>query len=247
VKRTPTVAGLVMAGVGAVCLILSMTFASTVVAFVGLGLAFWGALLLFIRPRNYVRSDLMDSTALSSLKTIDRVITDLGHKEKGIYIPARDPKKTAVFIPSGPLERIPTAEEIGNGTFVNDPKGIALVPPGLALANLFQRELGGDFSKRRLEELNDPLRKLLIDDLEVVQDFEMRVDGNNVRFKFVEPVYSDFCRKLKSNTALCSSLGCPLCSAMACLVAQVSGKPVELDKDSYSTDGKTVESAYRIL
>lgn len=246
VRRSPGVAGLVMAGVGTVSLILSLMLTSTVLAFVGLGLAFWGALLLFIRPRGYVRSDLMDSAALSSLRSIDRVITELGHKEKGIYIPARDPKKTVVFIPSGPLDRIPRPEEIENQTFVNDPKGIALVPPGLALANLAEREIG-DLSKWRLENLNDPLRKVLVDDLEMVQDFEMQVNGNNVRFRFVEPVYSGFCRKLKGSTAVCSSLGCPFCSAMACLVAQVSGRPVEFDRDNCSVDGRTVESAYHIL
>jgi len=136
-----------LAGFGVLSLILSVAFTSTVVAFIGLGLTFWGALLLFIRPRHYVRSDLMDSTALSSLASIDRVITSLGYTQKGVYIPVSNPEKAVVFIPSHPLNKIPTMEQVERKTFVKDPEGIAMVPPGLALANLFERELGVKFSE----------------------------------------------------------------------------------------------------
>lgn len=247
-RRQPSrLVGYATAGVGALSLILSAIYASTVLAFIGLGLTFWGVLLLFIRPRKYVRSDLMDSTALSSLKTIDRVMTGLGYTAKGIYIPASNPEKAVVFIPSQPLKRIPKAEEIEQDTFVKDPTGMTMVPPGLALANLFERELGVQFNKTNLETLRERLPKLLIEDLELVQDVEMHVDGNDVRMKFIESMYSDFCGKLRTSTNVCASLGCPICSAMACVLAQATGKPVEFDKDSYTVDGRTVETSYRIL
>ena len=246
-KRPSTLAGYGMAGIGGLSLILSIVYPSTVLAFIGLGLTFWGVLLLFIRPRKYVRSDLMDSTALSSLTTIDRVITDLGYSEKGIYIPASNPEKTVVFIPSQPLKTIPKAEEIERQTFVKDPNGIVMVPPGLELANLFERELGVQLSKCSLETLSERLPKLLIEDLEMVQDVQMQVDGNNVHFTFVESIYSDFCMALSASTKVCSSLGCPICSAMACVLAQATGKPIAFEKDYFSPDKRAVESSYRIL
>lgn len=246
-KQPSRLAGYAMAGLGGLSLLLSIIHASTVLAFIGLGLTFWGVLLLFIRPRKYVTSELMDSTALSSLTTIDRVMSGLGYTAKGIYIPASNPEKAVVFIPSKPLKRIPKADEIRNETFVKDPNGMTIVPPGLALANLFERELGVQFNKTSLETLREPLAKLLIEDLELVQDVEMHIDGDDVRLKFVESIYSDFCRKLRTSTNLCSSLGCPICSAMACVLAQATGKPVKFDKDSYSVDGRTVETSYRIL
>jgi hypothetical protein len=236
-----------LAGFGVLSLILSVAFTSTVVAFIGLGLTFWGGLLLFIRPRHYVRSDLMDSTALSSLASIDRVITSLGYNQKGVYIPVSNPEKAVVFIPSHPLGKIPTMEQVERRTFVKDPEGIAMVPPGLALANLFERELGVKFSEWSLDEMVKRLPKLLIEDLEMVQDCSIKVDGDHVSFRFVESVYSEFCSKLRSTTNVCSSLGCPMCSAMACILAQVSHRPVEFDKDKYTTERGTVESSYRLL
>jgi hypothetical protein len=236
-----------LAGFGGLSLILSVVFTSTVLAFIGLGLTFWGALLLFIRPRHYVRTDLMGSTALSSLKTIDRVITGLGYNEKGIYIPVGNPEKAVVFVSSQPLEEIPKPSEIENQTFVKNPEGITIVPPGMALANLFEKELGVKFNEWSLEKMAERLPKMLIEDLEMVQDCTVRIDGDRVSFKFVESVFSEFCGQLKGTTKVCSSLGCPMCSAMACILAQVTHRPVKFDEDKYTVDGGTVESSYRLL
>jgi hypothetical protein len=239
--------GYSLTSVGGVSLVTSVVFTSTVLAFIGLGLTFWGALLLFIRPRYYVRTDLMDSTALSSLKTIDRVITGLGYKEKGVYIPVSNPEKAVVFVPSEPMKEIPKPEEIEKQTFVKNPEGISLVPPGMALANLFEKELGVKFNDWSLEKMTERLPKLLIEDLEMVQDCTIKVDGDRVSFRFVESVFSEFCGQLKGTTKVCSSLGCPMCSAMACILAQVTHRPVRFDEDKYAVDGTTVESSYLLL
>lgn len=246
-RSSSALIGYGLTGVGAISLILAVVFTSTVLAFIGLGLAFWGALLMFIRPRHYVRSDLMDSTALSSLTSIDRVITSLGYNQKGIYLPADNPDKTVVFIPAQPLKKMPKIEQIEKQVFVKDPEGITLVPPGLSLANFFERQLGVKFTDWSLKEMSERLPKLLIEDLEMVQDCTINIDGDNVSFRFVESVYAEFCSKLRDSTKVCASLGCPMCSAMACVLAQVSHRPVEFDKDKYTTDGGTVESSYHII
>jgi hypothetical protein len=246
-RSSSALVGYGLTGVGGLSLVTSVAFTSTVLGFIGLGLTFWGALLLFIRPRYYVRTDVMDSTALSSLKTIDRVITGLGYEEKGIYIPVSNPEKAVVFVPSEPMKEIPKPEQIEKETFVKDPEGISIVPPGMALANLFEKELGVKFSEWTLEKMTDRLPKLLIEDLEMVQDCAIKIEGDQVSFRFVESVFSDFCGQLKGTTKVCSSLGCPMCSAMACILAQVTHRPVRFDQDKYTVDGTTVESSYRLL
>jgi hypothetical protein len=247
-RRQPsTLAGYTMTATGILALAFSVLFSSTILAFIGLGLTFWGALLLFIRPQKYVRSVLMDSTALSSLRTIDRVMTHLGYLEQGIYIPGGNPERAVVFVPSEPYGRIPKAKEIEDQTFIENPKGIAMIPPGLALALLIEKELGVDLGKCSLETLSERLPKLLIEDLEMAQNFEMHVKGDEVRFKFDESIYSDFCHKLASSTRVCAGLGCPICSAMACVLAISTGRPVIFEGDKNSPDGKMLESSYRLL
>ena len=187
---------------GVLALGLSVYSASTILVFMGLGLTFWGAILLFIRPQKYVKSVLMDSTALSSMRTIDRIMTNLGYLEKGIYIPG-NPERAVVFVPSEPFGRIPKASEIEGQTFIENPKGIAMIPPGLALANLIEKQLGVDLRKISLETLGERLPKLMVEDLEMAKNFEMHVSGDEVHFNFDESVYSDFCHTLSGSTRVC--------------------------------------------
>jgi hypothetical protein len=234
-------------GIGGGSLLVAVVFSSTILAFIGLGLVFWGGILFFIRPGRYVRSDLMDSTAMSSLRTIDRVMTDLGYKEKGIYLPAANPEKAVIFVPSEPLTKIPNASAIEHQTFVTNPKGMIMIPPGRTLAGLIEKGLGGDLRKHTLQSLRDRLPKLLVEDLEVVQNFQMEIAGDIVRFRLIESIYRDFCSQLKSSTKVSCMLGCPICSAMACVLTMTTGKPVSFEGDEYSADGRTLKATYRIL
>jgi hypothetical protein len=245
--RLPIVVGWAMLLAGALGLAVSFVESSTTLVLMGLGLAFWGAVLLFIRPLQYVRVDLMDSTALSSLKTIDRIMISMGYMEKGVYIPGVNPDKAMIFIPAEPFGRIPKSSEIEDQTFVNDPKGLAMVPPGLSLAELIESELGVPLKNCSLQDLRMRLPELLIEHLEMVRDFDMQVDGNVVRFKFIGSIYSAFCAKLRGSTKVSCSMGCPICSAMACILAIATGKPVSFEEDKFSPDAKTIESTYRIL
>ena len=232
---------------GIISLAFSIMSASTMLAFVGLGLTFWGSLLFYIRPKRSTREDLLNSIALSSLKALDHTMNELGYRQKGIYIPVNKPEKVVVFIPSEPLGRVPKPKEIGNQTFMQSPKGVVTVPPGLDLANLIESKLGFEFGKTNLKELTRALPKLLMEDLEMLQGFEMKLDGNNVRIKFAGSIYSDLCMKLRASATICSVYGCPISSAIACVLAQVSGRPVEFEKDTVSDDERITESSFRIL
>jgi hypothetical protein len=245
--RSSTIAGYVMIIAGVLALVFSVVSVSTILVFMGLGLTFWGALLLFIRPQKYVRSVLMDSTAFSSLRTIDRIMTELGYYEKGTYIPSGNSERVVAYVPAEPFGRIPKASEIEDQTFIERPKGIAMIPPGLALANLIEKRLNEDLKKCSLESLSERLPKLLVEDLEIAQNFEMHVNGDEVRFRFDESVYSDFCHRLGTSTRVCAGLGCPICSAMACVLAIATGRPVSFDGDKHSADGKSFESTYHLL
>jgi hypothetical protein len=182
-------------GIGFVALTASVIFASTILVFIGLGLIFWGLLAFFIQPQRYVRSDLMDATALSSLKTIDKMMMGIGYREKGVYIPT-EKEKAVVFVPSEPYSRIPAAaDSLQDTTFLRDPLGMIVVPPGLALANLIEKKLGFSIKKCGVEAVLQALPKVLVEDLEIVHDLEIEVKGDKIDFKLVDSIYSDLCRE----------------------------------------------------
>ena len=251
-KRKPSgVAGSILLFLGAIALVASIIYASSILAFIGLGLAFWGVLFSFVRPVRYVKSSLLDSTAISTLTNVARVIANLNYKGKGIYLPPRylkGLKEGTVFIPSKKDSIIPTVEEISKESiFIGNPEGICLTPSGLGLVNLFEEELGINFAKVDLKYLQNNLPELFVKGLEIAEDFEMRIRGNIVHVKMTETIYKDICNEIRKLPNICSSFGCPLCSSIACALARSSGKPVVIEKIKLSADGKVIEAYYRIL
>jgi hypothetical protein len=236
---------------GAFALITSLLYSSSILAFIGLGLTFWGALLLYIKPSKYVKASLLDFTVISSLETIDQMITDLDYKGKAVYLPPRylkDLKGGKVFIPSKENLSIPPAEEIAEEkVFLKNPKGICLTPPGLALANLYEDELRKSFTNVGLNYLKNNLPKLFIEDLEIVEDLQIEVEGNIVKAKTKGSINKDLCKETRKLPNICGSIGCPLCSSIAIALTRATGKPLIIEKTEASEDGETIEATFRLL
>jgi len=247
-RRRPAtqLVGFLLLGIGLVALAAAVMFTSTILSFIGLGLAFWGILAFFIQPQQYVRSDLMDATALASLKTIDKMMVGIGYREKGVYIPT-EREKVVVFVPSEPFSKIPTDVDLLQDTsFVHDPMGMIVVPPGLSLANLIEKKIGFKLKNCGVEAVLQALPKVLVEDLEIVRDVEIDVRGSKIDFKLVDSIYSDFCREIRDTSRRCG-LGCPMCSALACVLAIASGKPVLFEEDELTAEKGTTISSYEIV
>ena len=231
---------------------------STVLAFIGLGLTFWGALFLFAKPIKFVRSTLLDSTALSFYTTIDRIIDDLNYKGKPIYIPPypqeaylpeylRGLKEMVVFIPAEETTAMPTIEEMAKKQFlVKNPKGICVTPPGLGLVSLFEKELRADFTKIDLDSLYNSLPTVIVNNLELASNFEIDAEKELIHVKITDSVYKNLYsieHKLKS----VHSVGCPLTSVVACALAKTTGKLVVITNSNVSPDLKTIEVWYQTV
>lgn len=246
-SRNTTLVGCLLLGIGLGALVAAIVFASTILTFIGLGLTLWGSLTFFVQPKNYVSSDLMNATAISSVKTIDKMMMGMGYREKGVYIRAHDSDKPVVFVPSEPLSMIPQLSSFEEDrTFLSNPAGLLLPPPGLALAGLIEKKLGFKLKNCRLEDLVETLPKVLVEDLEVVKDAEIEVKGDSVRFKLYDSIYFDFCADVRDTTRRCG-IGCPMCSALASILTIATGKPVLYEEGKVSEDTRIIESVYQII
>ena len=258
-KRTPSgKIGFILLAIGALTLVGSVVNTSTVLAFIGLGLTFWGALFLFARPIKFVRGSLLDSTAISSYTTIDRIIQDLNYKGKPIYIPPypkgaylpeylKGLKEMIVFIPAEDVVAMPTIEEMAKKQFLlKNPKGICIAPPGYGLVSLFERELKTEFTQINLDELYDALPTIIVNNLELAKEFEINSEKDLIHIKIIDSVYKDLYSREQGFKSI-HSVGCPLTSAIACALAKTTGKLVAIVKDMISPDSKTIEVWYQTL
>jgi hypothetical protein len=259
VRRIPSrKIGILFIVPGVLSLIFSILNDIQILAFIGLGLTFWGALFIFVRPIRYVRSSLLDSTAISSYSTIDRIVKDLKYKGKSYYIPPyprevylpehlKGLKDMIVFISADTSSSMPSIEEMAESKFLlENPKGICWIPPGLGLLTQFEKELRTDITKLQLNELCETLPQLILENFQLAREIGMKPEKNQVHLRIFDPIYKGLYSR-EENLESVHFLGSPLVSAIAGAIAKTTGKIVTIHRDKISPDGQTIEVWYRFI
>ena len=242
---------------GIFSLIFSIFYSSQILAFIGMGLTFWGALFLLIRPMRYVEGSLLDSTTTSLYSTIDRIIKNFGYKGDGYYIPPypkdvylpdhlKGLKDTVVFVSAENDSNMPSIEELAEGKFlIENPKGVLVIPPGSGLLSQIEKELKIDFAKTQLNELCEIMPRFILENFSLAKEMEMELGEGQVYLKTFDSLYKNL-YSAENNLKSISLLGCPIVSAVACAIAKASGKTVTIQKQKVSPDGLAIEVWYRI-
>ena len=170
---------------GTLSLVLSIYSESQVIALIGLGLTFWGALFLLLKPTKHVEGSLLYSAAVSAYLTTDRIIKELEGKGKAYHIPPYPKdvylpdyltglKETVVFVSIEKHSEMPPIEELAKGKFISEKSGGALLtPPGLGLLTQIEQQFNVDFTKMELNELYTVLPRIIMQDLDLAKDMEM--------------------------------------------------------------------------
>jgi hypothetical protein len=235
---------------GVISLALSIIYNSSILAFIGLGLTLWGGLFLFVKPTKYVKRSVFDSTTVSSLIIIDKILTELNCQGQGVYFPPRhlkNLKEGVVLVPLKPQLYMPKAETLAEGKVFLNSEWICLIPLGQGLLHLFEKELRTDFSKRDLDYLRNNLPKLLIENLEILENIEINEqDDGLVYVKMKGAFHTSLCNQLRGYTNI-SRLGCPLCSSLACALAKATNKAVIIERNNISVDENTTETWYHLI
>lgn len=228
-----------------------------VLAFIGLGLLLWGGLFLLARPVSYVRSSLLEATAISTYATIERIRKDLKYNSKSYYIPPypkevyipehlKGLKEMIVFISANGEAELPSIEEIAESRFLlEDPKGIIVTPPGIGLVEQFEKELRQNFTTIGLEDLYEILPKIIAEDLQLAKEVAMETEKNLIHLKIVGSIYKALCYEADLQSV--RFLGSPLVSAVACAIAKTTGKPVTIQESEINPVTETMDVHYRII
>jgi hypothetical protein len=204
----------------------------------------------------------LDSTAITSYTTIDRIVQDLGYKAKAIYVPPypkeaylpeylKGLKEMIAFIPAEDSATMPTLEEMAKQQFLlKNPKGISITPPGFGLSSVIENEMKTRFPQlsRGLttENLYDSLPKVITSNLELAKTFEIKHENELTHVRITGSVYSNLYSR-EQNLKSIHFLGCPLASAVACALAKTTGKLVTIAKDNVPYDLQTIDVWYQTL
>ncbi len=258
--------GVLLFFLGVAALIVAIIYDSSVLAFVGLGITFWGAILNYIRSDDYVKESLLNATATPVLFTMNQTLNELDYNGKPIYLPPmylNNPDESKVYIPKSTETKLPTPEQIQtleNQHPSRNSQGLILTPPGAELAALFEKTLGITFTRTDLNYLMKNMPNLMIEGLEIATDFEINEETANpattngtptqpqqklakIRVEITDSIYQETSTETEHMAKIHGNIGCPLTSAIACALAKSTGK-LTIIKDEKTSEGgrkKTVE------
>ena len=220
---------------------------------IGLGLLFFGIIFTYFSSDEYVKKSLLDTTVSSQQATLKNIIQKLGYDGDVVYLPPkylRNPEVSEAFVSKRRGGRLPKFEQSQSGDqdfSVDDPCGLRFTPPGAELSKLFEKTLGTNFISVDLQYLRQNMPKLFIEELEIAQDFEIEVEDNKIRVEIQDSVYSTSDVEAEESSSVHSILGSPLSSAIACALAKATNKPVVIEKQQTSKNGKDVTIEYHTM
>jgi len=264
----PQVPGVLTLILGIAALIGSIAITSTILALVGLGLTFWGAVLLYVRSEDYTLTEILDASVVPSTETLGQTIRAFGYEGNPVYLPPKyfeSLEQTKIFIPKQNGGSYPTPEQTqtGDQPIIAEPAGLLLTPPGADLVKLFERTLGTSFTRVNLDYLKKHLPTLLIEDLEIATEVELEnkpsetsqsstansgpsqdyADTDTVQLRMTVTAYRN---SLMRDAQQPNGLGSPLTSAIACAIAKATGKLTTITKQETTRDGRKITVEFHL-
>jgi hypothetical protein len=256
---------------GAISLPASIVYNSSILAFMGLGLVFWGAVLLYVRPEEYARKTLLEAALAPPLTTLNQMIQELGYKGDATYLPPKyftNPEATKVYISKIKHANLPTPEQTQldeNEPIGRTNQGLLITPPGIQLSKLMEKSLGTNFIRTDLKNLQQNLPKLFIENLEIAENLEIETQNDPaekkgddqtsatqkknmmIHARITKPIYGNIFKETENPPQSSNSVGCPIRSAIAVALTKTTGKPVRIVESKSSEDGNIMEATYEIL
>ncbi len=256
---------------GTISLIASISYNSSILAFIGLGLVFWGAILLYIRPEEYTGKTLLEAAVSPSLITLNQMIQELGYKGDATYLPPKyfaNPETTKICVSKYKYASLPTPEQTQkyeDQPIARTAQGLLLTPPGIQLSRLLEKSLGKSFIQTDLESLQQDLPELFIEKLEIAENLELQAENDTsktkkgnpasltqvrnttVHARITKPLYGNTFKWAENPSHITGSIMCPVCSAIAIAITKATGKPVRITDTKSSEDGNIIEASYEII
>jgi hypothetical protein len=249
---------------GIISLFISISLNSQILAFIGLGLVFWGVILLYIQPEEQSKKILFEQITNHTLETLNKLVIELDYKGKALYLPAKyfqNPETSKVFISKNPEDIIFNPNQLinlENQLFISNPKGILITPPGSEILKLFEEKLGINLSQANLNYLIQNLPKVFTEDLEIAEKLEIdteqetnskgneKIDFGKIKIRIKNPIFKNINEKNPKFSQIVNLIGFPISSAIACALTKVTGSPVVISENKFYDNGNIIEVTYKI-
>jgi hypothetical protein len=204
-----------------------------------------GVLLYFLSPSGYLRTEVADALAQSGTTNIKKVLDSLLIVAQGVYLPAAQAGATRIFIPVSGDAGLTGVPKATGGVFIppgTGAGGLMLEPPGYGLLT-YSRAIGASFTDEGLEnEIKDALEN----SLELAEGVVVRREQGTITVSVNRLANAGLCEAIRNDSpGTCTQVGCPVCSFVACMIAEGTGRMVRIE--SVKIKGKALDVTFRLV
>ncbi|WP_287584615.1 hypothetical protein [Candidatus Borrarchaeum sp.] len=215
--------------------LLAMIYAfeawNPILEIIGIMLFFTGFSLLFSRIGDSIKGDVVGTTIFAPIKVIYSIVKQFDVQGSEIYLPPnKDGEKGKMFLPFNQDDKdIPNFYSENKLIFPG--KGLIIPSMGDSLLGLMEEELAIDFSRISTDFLCEYLPPLMTEGLEIADIVTISQESNNFSVKIEGNRFVAVCEEITKSDFDCKKISCPLCGALAGIIAEVTKKPVQMKKE----------------
>ncbi|MHA2062695.1 MAG: hypothetical protein ACW963_10465 [Candidatus Sifarchaeia archaeon] len=173
----------------------------------------------------------MGKTIFSPIKVIYSIVKQFDVQGDEIYLPPnKEGEKGKMFLPFNQDDKeIP---DFGSENKLIFPgKGLIIPSMGDSLLGLMEEELAINFSKISTDFLCEYLPPLMTEGLEIADIVTINQESNNFSVKIEGNRFLSVCEEVAKSDYDCKKISCPLCGALAGIIAKVTKIPVQMKKE----------------
>lgn len=239
-----------------VSLAVSVIYNSAILTLLGLGLVFWGVTFTYISTEEYAKKVLLDTTISNQIAKLNKILQTVNYEGNVFFLPPyyfEDSDTNKICVTKQKGGKLPKRSQMPDQdprlfiNFIENPPSVLLTPPGAELSKLFEDKFGIKFAAVGLQYLRRKMPKLLIEDLEIVQDFEMEIENSVIRVKIEKSVYITLPIVIGESSSIYALLGSPLSNAIAFTLAKTTDKSITIERQQATRNGRDAVIEYRVL
>jgi hypothetical protein len=245
--------GLSLIGIGGASLVGSYLADSVIMTLAGLGLVFWGVIMLYISPQRFVPEKVVESMSIANAKSIDKLLASLNYNGRTIFLHPKHLKGLSqgyVFIPYEPKEQtsLPSDEALAEEKFVyENPRGLFMVAPSHGLVQLIEKEMESNLVTTDMSYVKEHLPKLLVNNLRMLDSMTVEDNHGFIRVTMGGEAAARVCKTVTKETRIGEHFGCPLCASLGLIISKVTGKPITIEENKVHEVDSIITTTYRRL
>ena len=230
-----------------IMLAIAVVLSNYISSLIGVALLFWGTILLYIRPTQYIKKEILGASSVEPIKQMFELTSRFGFNGRPFYISQRTSKgvhDVDLVVPKNQSIEFMNEADLSSDSTSNS-NFLLIAPPGKGLFELIERELKTNISSKDLDYIANKLEKVLVDGLEIAESVSIDFMEN---FVGVEIKGTIFC-KINEDLSTRENghpLEDPLTSALACIFALVTQKTVSIEKMENDPRTKTIKVVYKL-